>query len=210
MRVRETKQGGTIRDETSSAGEAVLLARLRAGDREAFEQVVREHGAKLLGVARVLLRNEDDARDALQDALLSAFRSIREYRGAALFSTWLHRIVINAALMKMRARRRRPEHSLDEMLTVVEAGGDEAEPVAAWRQQPDTLVESADTRALVRRSIDRLPDPYRTVLLLRDIEGLETESVARRLGVTPNAVKIRVHRARRALRALLEPYAAAA
>jgi len=210
MRILEADRNGMAHDGSVGTDESAMLARLRAGDHDAFEELVREHGARLLTVARLMLRNEDDARDALQDAFLSAFRSLRGYRGAAALSTWLHRIVVNAALMRMRTRRRRPEQSIDEMLPSVEASGAGAESIAEWRQEPDALVERAETRAFVRQCIERLPESYRTVLLLRDIEGLETQSVARRLGVTSNAVKIRVHRARRALRTLLDPYVAAA
>ncbi|MFN0152216.1 MAG: RNA polymerase sigma factor [bacterium] len=210
MRILEADLGGEANDKAMRIENAAVLARLRAGDHDAFEQLVRENSARLLAVARLMLRNEDDARDALQDAFLSAFRSIRDYRGTAAVSTWLHRIVVNAALMRMRSRRRRPEQSLDDVLRSVEVSGAGAESVAEQQQRPDTLLERAEARAFVCDCIDRLPESYRTAIVLRDIEGLETRSVARRLGVTSNAVKIRVHRARRALRTLLDPYVAAA
>src|SRR5512135_3173100 len=100
--------------QTEDDGE--LVARLRAGDGAAFESVVRSHGPRLLAVARRFLRNEQDAQDALQDAFLSAFRSIDGFQGEARLSTWLHRIVVNAALMKLRSRKGRTEEPIDDLL----------------------------------------------------------------------------------------------
>ena len=181
-----------------------LLARLRRGEDEAFEQLVRQHTGRLLSVARHLLGNEHDAQDAVQDAFLSAFKAIGQFTGTAKLSTWLHRIVVNAALMKLRSRRRKHEESIEDLLPQFDAEGEWSSQVAPWEIASDTLLQQQETRALVRRGINRLPDTYRTVLLLRDIEDLSTEEVAEALGVTPNAVKIRLHRARQALRTMLE------
>jgi RNA polymerase sigma-70 factor (ECF subfamily) len=157
-------------------------------------------------VTRRLVRNEEDARDAVQDAFVSAFRSLDKFQGQARLSTWLHRIAVNAALMRIRTRRRKPEETLDELLPKFQEDGHQADPAVFWKLSYDDGVERAETRQLVRRCIDRLPETYRTVLLLRDIEELDTEETARMLGVTGNAVKIRLHRARQALRTLLDPY----
>ena len=96
--------------------EKALLEALRAGDEAAYEKLVREHTGRMLSVARRFLREEDDARDAVQDAFVSAFRAIGNFEGGSRISTWLHRIVVNAALMKLRTRRRKPEESIDDML----------------------------------------------------------------------------------------------
>ncbi len=96
------------------SGEDGLLERLRSGDDAAFEQLVREHGGRMLAVARRFLRQEEDARDAVQDAFLSAYRALEDFEGNARLSTWLHRIVVNAALMKLRTRRRKPERSIED------------------------------------------------------------------------------------------------
>ncbi|HTF32220.1 MAG TPA: sigma-70 family RNA polymerase sigma factor [Myxococcota bacterium] len=98
------------------SGDAALLARLRSGESAAFEELVRDHGARLLGVAKRLLRHDEDARDAVQDAFFSAFRGLEKFEGEARLSTWLHRIVVNAALMKLRTRRRKPEAPIDDLL----------------------------------------------------------------------------------------------
>jgi RNA polymerase sigma-70 factor, ECF subfamily len=183
-----------------------LLAALRAGDDAAYELLVREHSARLLAVARRILGSEEDARDALQDAFVSAFRAIHAFEGAARLSTWLHRIVVNVALMKLRSRRRKPETLIDDLLPAFQEDGHHVEAYTAWTETAETLLSRAETRQQVRAAIDRLPETYRLVLLLRDIEELDTREAAEALGVTPNAVKIRLHRARQALRTLLDPH----
>jgi RNA polymerase sigma-70 factor (ECF subfamily) len=186
--------------------DADLLARLRAGEEAAFAELVRREGGRMLAVARRILRSEDDAHDALQEAFLAAFRHLPEFAGDARLSTWLHRIAINAALMRLRSRKRRREDPLDGLLPSFEADGHFSEPPPAWRTDPTTALEQGETAALVRACIDRLPESHRTVLVLRDIEGLDTAQTAAALGIGLDAVKMRLHRARQALRALLEPH----
>jgi RNA polymerase sigma-70 factor (ECF subfamily) len=192
------------RDE--SPAEAALVARLRAGEEAAFAELVKSQGGRLLAVAQRMLRNEEDARDAVQDAFLSAFRALDRFDGAARLSTWLHRIVVNAALMKLRTRRRKPESSIEDLLPSFLEDGHAAQPSVPWRDASDGELDRRETRELVRRSIDALPETYRTILLLRDVEELDTEEAARLLGLTANAAKTRLHRARQALRALLDPH----
>jgi RNA polymerase sigma-70 factor (ECF subfamily) len=186
--------------------EAKLVAALRAGDEQVYEQLVRSLGGRMLAVARKFLPNEEDARDAVQDAFLSAFKSIDQFHGDARLSTWLHRIVINAALAKLRSRRNRPEPSIDDLLPKFLGDGHQAEPAVEWRDSSDVLLQREETRGLVREAIDQLPETYRTVLLLRDIEGLETQETAQLLGVTTGVVKTRLHRARQAVKKLLDAH----
>jgi len=181
-----------------------LLARLRAGDGAAYEQWVRSQSGRMLAVARRLLGNGEDARDAVQDAFVSAFRAIASFEGNARLSTWLHRITVNAALMKLRSKKGRPEESIEDLLPRFDDTGHHVHTPTMWGEEADVAVSRNETARLVRAAIDRLPETYRTVLLLRDIEELDTDESARLLGVTPNAVKIRLHRARQALRALLD------
>ena len=183
--------------------EAELVEGLRRGDEAAFEQLVREHGGRMLATARRLLNAEDDARDAVQDAFVSAFKAIGTFSGTAKLSTWLHRIVVNAALMKIRSRRRKPEESIDELLPCFDERGEWVSGMTTG-DVPNDLLEQRETRQMVRRCIEHLPDTYRAVLMLRDIEDLDTEEAADILEISPNAVKIRLHRARQALRTLLE------
>jgi RNA polymerase sigma-70 factor (ECF subfamily) len=185
--------------------ESGLLASLRAGDDSAFETLVRGHGTRLLAVARRFLRSEEDARDAVQDAFLSAFRSLDSFEGTSRLATWLHRIVVNVCLMRLRTRRRKPEAAIEDLLPHFVEDGHRANPGPAWEEPADVLIERREVRALVRAAIDRLPDGYRVVLVLRDIEELDTAETARLLELSENAVKIRLHRARQALRELLDP-----
>ena len=185
---------------------ASLVERLRNGDDEAFEEMVRKYGGRLLATARRYLRSDDDACDALQDAFLRAFKSINTFKGDAQLSTWLHRIVVNSALMHLRAKRSCAEADggeIDELLPRFDTVGNWIDE-RSHSAPAHVLFEASETRAMVRRCIDLLPDNYRTVLILRDIEELATEEVASLLDVTSSSVKVRLHRARQALKALLE------
>jgi RNA polymerase sigma-70 factor, ECF subfamily len=193
-------------DVTVSREEEALLADLRAGKDEAFGRLLRDHGGRLLAAARRLLRDEEDARDAVQEALVSAFRSLDRFEGGSRLSTWLHRIVINCCLMKLRSRKRRPEDSIEDLLPRFLEDGHQVQDSVDWEEPIDSLLQRREVCALVRQSIDRLPESYRTALVLRDIEELSTEEAARLVGVTENALKIRLHRARQALRTLLDPH----
>jgi RNA polymerase sigma-70 factor, ECF subfamily len=188
------------------ADDAALVARLRAGDDAAYEHVVRTYSGRLLAVTRRILGTEEDARDSVQDAFLNAFKNLDRFEGNAKLSTWLHRIAVNAALMKLRTRKRKPEQSIDAMLPSFLDDGHHEERFASWDEPVDKALERAETREIVRKKIEELPDSYRTVLVLRDIEGLDTEEAAKMLGLSPNAAKIRLHRARQALRTLLSPH----
>lgn len=182
------------------------MRRLRAGDERAFGELVRENGARMLAVARRMLRSEEDARDAVQDAFLQAFRGIERFEGGARLSTWLHRIAINACLMKLRTRGRKPEHAIEDLLPRFYEDGHRIDPGPPWRDLGSDPVEQREIRSRVRASIDRLPEIYRNVLLLRDIEGLSTEETALMLDIKADTVKVRLHRARQALRTLLDPH----
>lgn len=184
--------------------EAALLEALRAGDDRAYETLVRTHGGRMLAVAQRLLANEDDAYDALQDAFVSAFRAIHNFTGGSRISTWLHRITVNAALMKLRTRRSRPEQAIDALLPRFLDDGHQADAVADWQDTAEVTVARDEMRAAVRAAIAELPQDYRIVLQLRDIEELSTEETASMLGLTINATKTRLHRARQALRTLLD------
>jgi RNA polymerase sigma-70 factor (ECF subfamily) len=183
-----------------------LVARLKAGEGDAYEEAVRVYSSRLLAVTRRILGNDEEARDALQDTFLSAFRSIARFEGDSRLSTWLHRIAVNAALMKVRTRKRKPERSIEELLPAYREDGHHAEGFVSWEPPVDVAMEIAHNRALVRACIAELPDQYRVVMMLRDIEDVDTVDVAAMLGISPNAVKIRLHRARQALRTLLAPH----
>jgi RNA polymerase sigma-70 factor (ECF subfamily) len=183
----------------AATSDAELVRRLKAGDEAAYETVVRTLGGRLLAVARRFLQDEDLAKDAVQDALLSAFRSIQGFDGGAQLSTWLHRIVVNAALMRLRTRRRKPELPIEPLLPAFADDGHHARPVVPWVEGVEHQLIRDETRARVRQAIAELPESYRTVLLLRDIEERSTREAADLVGISENALKLRLHRARQAL-----------
>ncbi len=189
---------------TEAADETRLVQRLQQGDGLAFETMIRAYGGRLLAVAQRIVRQDADAQDAFQDAMLQAYRNIGKFQGDSKLSTWLHRIVVNAALMKLRAQRRRPETPVDDLLPKFDERGHWEAFTPRWTRTGRDDLEDQETREIVRRRIEELPDGYRTVLLLRDIEELDTAETARLLEMTEGAVKTRLHRARQALRALLE------
>jgi RNA polymerase sigma-70 factor (ECF subfamily) len=178
-----------------------FVARLKKGEPAAFEKLVRDNSPRLLIVARRFLPIEADALDALQDAFLSAFKALPAFDGNSRVSTWLHRIVVNACLMKIRSRSRRPETQVSDDLPILESGASRGGKQLITAAE--LAAQRAETRELVRKTIEELPEAYRTVLLLRDIEEFDTEQVARMMELSAGAVKTRLHRARLALRELL-------
>lgn len=198
------------REAQLRAEEAELVAALQGRDArkdaQAYERLVRTYGQPLLAVARQLLSCEADAHDVLQEAFLSIFLHIGSFAGDARLLTWMHRIVVNAALMRLRTQRRKAEQPIDELLPNYLEDGHQTRDTLPWRPTVCSELEDLQTRALVRGAIDRLPLSYRTVLVLRDIQELDTEETAKIMGLTQGAVKVRLHRARQALRTLLEPH----
>ncbi len=182
-----------------------LLRLMRSGVEDAFGQFVRRHSGRMLMVARRLLRCEHDAADAVLEAFASAFAALDSFEGSSRVSTWLHRIVVNSCLMKLRAEKRRPALSIDTLFPPLDGHGGLSSPVRS--RDPDACDRLCveETRQQVRAGIDALPDSYRTVLLLRDIEGYDTEETARLLMCSTSNVKTRLHRARQALRTRLDP-----
>jgi RNA polymerase sigma-70 factor (ECF subfamily) len=178
-----------------------LVSRLQRGDADAFEALVRTHSGRLLAVARRFLPNEHDAQDALQDAFIRAFRAIGHFEERAQLHTWLHRIVVNSALMKLRERRRKPEESIEDLLPSFQADGHQTADSRDWS---DAVLERKESARVVREAIGKLPEHYRTVLMLRDLEERDTAETAALLGISSNVVKVRLHRARQALRTLLD------
>lgn len=185
----------------SRGRDALLVTRLQRGDESAFEELIRAHGGRLLSVARRFLGTSDDAQDAVQETFIKAFKAIHTFEERAQLQTWLHRIVVNTALMKLRERRRKPEESIDDLLPTFSADGHQTVESREWS---DALFERKETAATVRQAIAMLPDQYRTVLVLRDLEERDTAETAQILGTTTTVVKVRLHRARQALRTLLD------
>lgn len=200
---QQNSQAAVLRDD------ADLLARLKSGEDAAFEAMTRLYTARLYAMAYKMLGNEADASDAVQEAFLGAFKALPTFDGRSQLSTWLTRIVINKCLMKLRSKRRRPECSIEQLLPTFKEDGHPTTWTSRWKSESaEELHGSLDPKLmlLIREKVEELPEQYRQVLLLRDIQQLSTEETAQSLRDTPNAVKVRLHRARQALRALLDPY----
>jgi RNA polymerase sigma-70 factor (ECF subfamily) len=176
--------------------------RLVASDEAAFEELVRTHGPRMLAVAGQYLPRRADAEDALQESFVNVVRSISTFKRASSLETWLHRIVVNCALMTLRRRRRKPETKLEESAL-------DASAVSPWRRWPPPsaheVLANEEMSRVVRTSMDLLPDVYRSVLLLRDVEALELKEIAELLDVKIATVKSRLHRARHALQSAVGP-----
>jgi RNA polymerase sigma-70 factor (ECF subfamily) len=185
-----------------------LALRAAAGEQDAFEALLARHEGRAYRLA-CRLTSETDAPDVLQEAFLSVYRGLPTFRRESRFSTWLYRVVTNAALMHRRARARRPAESLDPFLPRFdEEGRHAAEPAdleAASRA--DELIDRRLLAEKARAGLDRLPDHYRDAFVLRDLEELSTDDVGQLLGLTPAAVRQRVHRARLLLRGYLHELA---
>ncbi len=186
--------------------ETTLLPRLLAGEETAFRELIETYAGRMMVVARRILRSEQDAEDAVQDAFLSALRSLESFEGKSSLGTWLHRVATNAALMKLRARPRGREVELGDLLPEYKSGGHHVDPPKHWEDLPEDPLCRQELTDLVRVKIDELPENYRIALILRDIEGLSTAEVSIQLELTVGAAKVRIHRARQALRALLDPH----
>jgi RNA polymerase sigma-70 factor (ECF subfamily) len=187
------------------APDETLAARAAAGEDAAFEELLTRYEARAYRLAFRLTGGASDAQDAVQEAFLSAYRGLAAFRGDASFSTWLYRIVTNAALMQRRGRKRRPATTLDDGLPRFDEDGRHlAEP--ADLEAAARVEERLDREALAaaaQRAVDALPEPYRAAFVLRDLEEMETSEVAALLGIGSAAVRQRVHRARLLLRGRL-------
>lgn len=190
---------------SAAAPDSDFLDRLRRQDSAAFEQLVRSASARLLCVARRFLRDEHEAQDALQEAFIQAYHALPRFEGRGSVPTWLHAITVRACLMRLRKRKNHPETSIESLLPVFRENGHHREAGKSWAASlPDA--SQTEEREIVRSSIDKLPEDYRNVILLRDIEELDTRQTAELLGETEGVIKTRLHRARQALRTLLDPY----
>lgn len=169
-------------------------------DAVAFEHAICQHAAHWHAVAKRMLRNDDKAADAVQEAYVAALSSRDRFRGDSLPSTWMHRIVVNVCLMRLRTKRRQVSGSLESPSEVADFER-RSESIAS---RPELACQQQELRDRVRNCIDQLPPDHRAILLLRDIEQLDTGATAQTLAISRAAVKTRLHRARQALRALLQ------
>jgi len=198
MEAIESKVGEPTNDETR------LVDAARGGDVGAFEQLVKRYDRNVFRIAQHITQNREDAEDVVQDAFLKAFQNLVQFQGQSKFYTWLVRIAVNEALMRLR--RRRPERmvSIDEDVKTE----DDSIPreIADWSPNPEQLYNQGELKEILQKTIQGLPESFRTVFILRDVEGLSTEETADALGLSVPAVKSRLLRARLQLRERLTKY----
>jgi RNA polymerase sigma-70 factor, ECF subfamily len=184
---------GQVRPSLVAKEEESLVARARAGDTAAFASLVMPHRDSILRLTQRILRNREDAEDAVQTAFLDALRHLDSFQGRSRFSSWLSRIAMNAAFMKLRTSRRKNEASLDEMVERETAARFE---VVEGRPNPEQECSLKEARLLLAKAIDRLGPLYREVLHMFHVQELPAKEAARILGVPVGTVKARLHRAR--------------
>ncbi len=160
----------------------------------------------MYNLARRMLGNDADAEDVTQDVLLQVLRKGHSFRGEASLPTWLHKVTVNAALSHRRRRARRQEHEHADPLNLFEEGGGHAHPVRPWSIAPESVLEDRETAQLIEDAIAKLPEVYRDVYVLADVEGLPNAEIADMLGLSVPAVKSRLHRARLLMRQSLAPH----
>lgn len=172
-----------------------VVSRVLAGDLPLFEIIIRRYNQLLYRVTRSILRDETEAEDVIQETYVRAFEHLAQFAGRSQFRTWLTRIAVNEALARAERKKRFTSHSGDRELT-----GDPMDLFASPNASPEDQVVDSEMRNLVEQAIARLPESYRSVLMLRDVEEISTEEVARILNLSESTVKVRLHRARRTLR----------
>ena len=179
---------------------------LLRGDRQAFEQLVRQESPRLFRVIVRIIKDEDEARSVMQETYLQAYQRLHSFRRESKLTTWLYAIGINLARASLRKTRRYDmlEEGDIERLQPSFVKGMYAQKYEAWN--PQRIAERSERQQIVREAIDRLPPDYRLVVMLRDIEQLSTTEAARILEISEGALRVRLHRARQALRALLEKH----
>jgi RNA polymerase sigma-70 factor (ECF subfamily) len=188
-----------------------LVERSQKGDGEAFAMLVERHQRQLYRLALRMTGSEADANEVLQEAFLNAWQKLPLFRGEAQFSSWLYRIAANSALMRLRRKRRAPDALSEQPLELSgprfsAEGHMDPPPLSDWSQRADEKMMSAQLGEAINKAVDQLPDDYRTVFLLKDVDGLSNEDIAEALELTVPAVKSRLHRARLALREKLGEY----
>jgi len=185
--------------------EAGLIARILAGEKELFHELIRPYERMVYLTLFAIVKNETDAEDGAQDAVINVFRHLASFRGEAKFSTWLTTIAINEGRKRLRKAKGAAEQSMEEQEESHEGGFTPA-PLTDWREIPLEALERKELREALRVAVAELPDIYRQVFTLRDLEELNIEETAQALGINPGAVKVRLHRARMMLQKRLVPF----
>ena len=184
----------------------MLVKRIRNGDARAFEILVDRYEKRLFRIVLGILKDPDDAVEVVQDVFMTAFRKIDTFREEASFSTWIHRIAVNAALMHRRRDKSSAMVPLEKVLPSFDERGRALEHVEDWSEQADDPVLQEEIHQVIQAAVNRLDEKYKVVFVLREVEGISTEDTARITGLSVAAVKTRLHRARLQLRKELADY----
>src|SRR5271167_398743 len=190
--------------EEPAGDELRLVHAAKAGDISAFEELVKRYDRNVFRIAQHITQNREDAEDVVQDAFLKAYENLEQFQGNSKFYTWLVRIAVNESLMKLRRRRSDRTVSLDEDIQTEE--DTMPREVADWSPNPEQLYKQGELKDILRKTVQGLPASFRTVFVLRDVEGLSTEETAEALDLSIPAVKSRLLRARLQLRERLNKY----
>ena len=191
--------------QTKNIDEAGLIARILAGEKEVFHELIRPYERMVYLTLFSIVKNEAEAEDGAQEAVISAYRNLRSFRGHAKFSTWLTTIAINEGRKRLRKSKGRAEDSTDEQMEDLEGDYTPA-TLTDWREIPLESLERKELREALRVAVTELPDIYRHVFALRDLEEMNIEETAEALGITTGTVKVRLHRARIMLQKRLVPF----
>jgi RNA polymerase sigma-70 factor, ECF subfamily len=183
-------------DAPATLSDEEVVARVLAGDTSLFEILMRRYNQRLFRVARGILADDAEAEDVMQEAYVRAFRELAGFRGEARFSTWLTRIACHEALARARKRRR--------LVSLAPINGGEPPDPPSEASGPERQMENRELHAVLREAVELLPDPLRAVFCLREIEGLSTEQTADALDLSVENVRVRLHRAKRGLRQVLD------
>jgi RNA polymerase sigma-70 factor (ECF subfamily) len=184
----------------------ILVKKSQKGDYPSFEELVKRYEKKIYNLAYRIMGNKEDASDVLQETFLQAFKKLAGFKGKAKFSTWLYRIAVNICLMKKRKGKRMETVSLDIPILTKKEDEIKRELRDDWSESPLATLENKEVKKTLSEAIDLLPEEYRTVFLLRGLNGLSNEEVAEVLKISLPAVKSRLHRARLFLRDRLSQY----
>jgi RNA polymerase sigma-70 factor (ECF subfamily) len=185
--------------------EAEMIARVLAGEKEVFHDLIRPHEKLVYLTSVSILKDESEAEDNTQEAIISAYRHLASFRADARFSTWLVTIAVNGARQRLRSKKRAVLESIDDR---PEGDGGDFTPafLTDWREIPLEALERKEVREAIAAAVKDLPDIYREVFVLRDLEELNVQETAEALGITANVVKVRLHRARMLLQKRLVPF----
>jgi RNA polymerase sigma-70 factor (ECF subfamily) len=189
---------------TNPEYEADCIRRILAGERHLFHTLIQPCERPIFFLLNSLLRNESEAEDASQDTVIKVYQNLNKFRGDSQFRTWVLSIARNEGLGRLRKTRSRREDSL-EAGTDEQTGDYTPAVLTSWREVPSEALEQKELGALLRQAIDGLPEIYRNIVLLRDIEEMDVRETAAALGITEGAVKVRLHRARALLQRELAP-----